>query len=130
VSANQPAAALARDLGRAVAEARDELGSMPFFVRPMVKRGFRKRTGRTMDEWESICAAVATELERDDTSAVKRRRLIPELEKLRENFRTAPERAKRGGMGGKIEALAIVEERSAEREKLAIDLIAALAALA
>lgn len=122
------AAALTRELGREVAEARGDLGRMPFFVRPMVKRGFRKRTGKTMQEWESLCAAVAGELEAGDAAAVKRRRLVPDLERLRENFRTAPERAERG-MGSDAAAMAAVRERSSRREKLAGDLIAALSAL-
>lgn len=122
------AAALSREVARAVAESRGELGSMPFFVRPMVKRGFRKRTGRTMEEWERLCESVASELDAGDAAAVKRRRLIPELERLRESFRTAPERAERG-MGNNPAALAAVRERSTRREKLVGDLVDALASL-
>jgi hypothetical protein len=119
------AAALSREVARAVRESRAELASMPFFVRPMVKRGFRKRTGRSIQDWEARLAAVASTLESGDATP---RDLIADLERLRENFRTAPERAKRG-MGDNPAALAEVRARSGRRESLVGDLIAALSAL-
>ena len=120
------AVALARDVARAVAAARAELASMPFFVRPMVKRGFRKRTGRGMEEWERLCQSFANELESTGKAAAPRRDLIADLDRLKENFRTAPERAERG-MGGDAKAMAAVRERSAERVSLIDELIEAVA---
>ena len=118
-------AALARALRQAVDDAEAELARMPFFVRPMVKHGFASRTGRSYGAWRDVLDAVAAA----GTPAAARARqpdLAGDLERLAENFRTAPERARKG-MGADAEAMRAVEERARAREAAARALAAWLA---
>lgn len=110
-------ASLIAAVQRVLDETEREYGQMPFFVRPMVRRGFAKRTGRDFDAWRALLAAAA------------RGQLAPglaaALDQLAEHYRGAPERAKRG-MGATGAQLAIVEQRSRERAEAALALRAAL----
>lgn len=113
------------------ATARD-LDRMPFFVRPMVKRGFAKRTGRSLGQWRDLASQVrhATLSSPDIGDALLALRRHPnlrvDLEVLAKDYRDAPERARRAMKG---DALARATERSVERERIVRDLIDTLAKL-
>ncbi len=94
-----------------------EYGQMPFFVRPMVKRGFTRRTGRDFAAWRAVLASAA----RGQIEPALR----DALDQLADHYRGAPERARRG-MGATGAQLAIVEQRSRERAEAALALRAAL----
>jgi hypothetical protein len=100
----------------ALAETEREYAQMPFFVRPIVRRGFVKRTGRDFEAWRTLLAAAR----RGDQA----RELGDALAALAEHYRGAPERAKRGM--AKPEELAIIEQRSKARAEAALALRAAL----
>ena len=67
---------------------------MPFFVRPMARGGFERRTGARMEQWEKDLGDLARALE-TGKPAGPFRSLVPRLERMIESFRTAPERASR-----------------------------------
>jgi len=110
-----------QDLIAAVQRALDateaEYAQMPFFVRPMVRRGFAKRTGRDFAAWRALLADAARGTARPELPAA--------LAALADHYRGAPERAKRG-MGATAEQLRVVEERSRARAAAADALRAAL----
>jgi hypothetical protein len=108
-------AALAAAVRRAIDDAEAELEDMPFFVRPLVRRGFASRTGRSYDEWRAALAAPAPAL-------------VDDLAKLADNFATAPERARKGPAGSSADAMKLIAERCAARERAVHALIAALRA--
>jgi hypothetical protein len=86
-------ASLIAALRRALAEVEAEFGEMPFFVRPMVKRGFVSRTGHDLDAWRRLLDEAGRNAEAPT--------LKGDLDKLIDNFLGAPERAKKGmGAGG------------------------------
>jgi hypothetical protein len=96
-----------------------DFGSMPFFVRPMVRRGFAGRTGQDLEEWRRLASALLSEVRSDTEPARVRERhpgLREKLERLAENYRTAPERASRG-MGALAGTLQSVTEASRRREQ-------------
>ncbi|HWO25464.1 MAG TPA: hypothetical protein VNO30_42285 [Kofleriaceae bacterium] len=101
----------------ALAETEAEYAQMPFFVRPLVRRGFAKRTGRDFAAWRALLA--------DARRGQRTRELAAALAALAEHYRGAPERAKRG-MGATPEQLAIIEQRSRARADAAVTLAAAL----
>lgn len=101
----------------ALDETEREYAQMPFFVRPMVKRGFAKRTGRDFAAWRALLA--------DARRGQRTREVTDALAALAEHYRGAPERAKRG-MGATAEQLAIVEQRSHARAEAALALHAVL----
>lgn len=103
----------------ALAETEAEYAQMPFFVRPMVKRGFTKRSGHDFGEWRALLA--------DGKRGQRTRELADALAALAEHYRGSPERAKRG-MGASGAQLAIVEQRSRARSEAALALRAALTA--
>lgn len=103
----------------ALAETEAEYAQMPFFVRPMVKRGFAKRTGRDFAAWRTLLA--------DGRRGQRTRELADALALLADHYRGAPERAKRG-MGATAAQLAIVQQRSAARAEAAVALRSALSA--
>jgi hypothetical protein len=94
-----------------------EYAQMPFFVRPMVKRGFTKRTGRDFAAWRALLSGARR--------GERTRELADALALLAEHYRGAPERAKRG-MGATAAQLEIVEQRSRARAEAAVALRAAL----
>jgi hypothetical protein len=104
-------------LDAALAETEREYAQMPFFVRPLVKRGFAKRTGRDFAAWRALLA--------DGRRGQRTRELIDALAALAEHYRGAPERAKRG-MGATANQLVIVEQRSRARAEAALALRDAL----
>ena len=105
---------------RALAETDDEYAQMPFFVRPMVRRGFVKRTGYDFARWRELLAAARRGQPQPS--------LVTALAALGEHYRGAPERAKRGmGGGGTAAQVAAVEERSRVRAEAALALRTALA---
>ena len=112
-------AELIRAVDTALAETEREYEQLPFFVRPLIQRGFSKRTGRDIAGWRMLLAQAG----RGD----RPRALIDGLAALAEHYRGAPERARRG-MGATAAQLAIVEQRSRERAAAVEALRAALAA--
>ncbi len=98
---------------------------MPFFVRPMVKAGLRKRTGKSIDEWKAIASQLAGAADADARARVVARHpgLVADLERLADHYRTAPERAGRAMKGAALER---VTAQSKEREQTVRDLIADL----
>jgi phosphatidylserine/phosphatidylglycerophosphate/cardiolipin synthase-like enzyme len=94
----------------AAVEAEHEYAQMPFFVRPLVKRGFEKRTGRGFAAWRALLA--------DARRGQRTRELADALRALAEHYQGAPARARRG-MGATTAQLAIVEQRSRVRSDAA-----------
>jgi len=122
------AAEALRQLRKTLESTKGELGNMPFFVRPMVKKGFERRTGRSMDGWLERIAELIMAMEAgsiDSALALRSRdpRLADDLAALADHFRTAPERAKRGMSGPALDAVA---KRSADRERTVVATRAAL----
>lgn len=114
-----------RGLRRALESTRGDLTSMPFFVRPMVKKGFARRTGATVDQWLERIGELITKIDAGrigDPGELRRHypELSASLAALADNFRTAPERAKRGMKGAGDKALELVRERSKRREQAAV----------
>jgi hypothetical protein len=103
MSSDRPA--LVAAVVRALDDTEREYAQMPFFVRPMVRRGFEKRTGHDLAGWRALLARVGD-------------RPAPELDRplaaLAEHYRGAPERARRG-MGARPDELREVEARSTAR---------------
>ena len=102
-----------------LAETEAEYAEMPFFVRPMVRRGFEKRTGRDLAAWRALLA--------DARRGQRVRELADGLAALAEHFAGAPARAKRG-MGASGAQLAMLEQRARVRGEAALALRAALLA--
>lgn len=100
-------------------ETEQEYAQMPFFVRPMVRRGFTKRTGRDFSAWRALLA--------DAHRGQRTAELAAALAALAEHYRGAPERAKRG-MGASSAELAVVAQRSRVRGEATLALRAALLA--
>ena len=104
---------------RAAIDATDrDWGELPFFVRPMVRRGFRQRTGHDVDGWRALLAAAARGTPATDLPAA--------LDALVEHWRGAPERARKG-MSGSPAQLAEIERRLAPRIAAALALRALVA---
>lgn len=93
--------AAARAVDDALVAMDAEYAQMPFFVRPMVRGGFARRTGRDLASWRQAVAAP--------TAA-----LLPDLARLAAHFRDAPARARRG-MGARADELVEIERRAAAR---------------
>ena len=101
----------------ALAETEAEYAQMPFFVRPLVRRGFARRIGRDFAAWRALLAEARR--------GQRTRELALALAALAAHYRGAPERAKRG-MGATPEQLAIIEQRSCARADAAVALASAL----
>ncbi len=101
----------------ALAETEREYAAMPLFVRPLVRRGFGKRTGRDFAAWRVLLA--------DARRGQRTQELVAALARLAEHYFGAPERAKRG-MGATADQLVIVEQRSRARGNAALALRTAL----
>lgn len=91
---------------------------LPFFVRPMVRRGFVQRTGHDVGAWRGLLADVAR--------GADPRGFVPALDALIANWRGAPERAQKG-MGGTPAQVAVIEERVRPRIEAALALRALIA---
>lgn len=102
---------------RVLAETESEYGRMPFFVRPMVKRGFVKRTGHDFAAWRALLADARRGMRHVQAAAA--------LDRLAEHYRGMPERAKRG-MGASSAQLATIEDLARTRAEAAMVLRAAL----
>ena len=108
---------------RALAETEGEYAEMPFFVRPMVRRGFVKRTGHDFARWRELLTATRRGQHQPS--------LVTALADLGEHYRGAPERARRGmGSGGTAAQFVVVESRSRVRAKTTLALRSALNKLA
>jgi hypothetical protein len=95
-----------------------DFSSMPFFVRPMVRGGFERRTGQSLEAWRQLASTLVSQVKPDTTPARVREshpRLREHLEQLAENYRTAPERAAKGM--GMLAGLQRVQETSRRREE-------------
>ncbi len=104
---------LAAAVIRALDDSEAELREMPFFVRPLVRRGLASRTGRSFDDWRRALTAPAPDL-------------LDGLARLADHFRTAPERARRGPAGRSTEAMQVIQARADAREGAVRALIASL----
>lgn len=102
---------------RALDETEAEYGQLPFFVRPMVRHGFVKRTGRDFARWRSALSEAARGTIDPGLPAA--------LAALGEHYRGAPDRARRG-MGANAPQLAEVEARSRGRAEAVAALVAAI----
>ena len=108
---------LAMDVRRSLEETHAEYAQMPFFIRPLVRRGFIKRTGFELAAWLQLLDAAA----RGEPTAV----LSRSLPALATHFDGAPSRAKRG-MGARPDELIEVERRARTRAASVRALLAAL----
>lgn len=97
----------------AVVDTFAEYARLPFFVRPLVRRGFAQRTGYDREGWLALLAGALDA------------RAVPALERLAAHYDTAPERARRG-MGAAADELREVERRAAARATAVRALAAAL----
>jgi hypothetical protein len=117
-----------RALLRAVEDTEHDLNSMPFFVRPMAKKGLASRTGLDLDGWSSLALDMVRRAEAGaDASELLavRSDLQGRLEALADNYATAPERAAKG-MGRIPSVLERIKKSSAEREAAVRGVIGAL----
>lgn len=105
-------AKLAADVRKILDETEAEYAQMPFFIRPMIKRGFAKRTGLDFAGWRIRLASA-----KPGDAALRK-----SLHLLAEHYRGAPERARKG-MGATAEQLVEIEQRSRKRA----DVVMALA---
>ena len=122
------ARALAEQLLEVIEDSIADLDRMPFFVRPMVKRGYKKRTNRSMDQWLQTARGLMARLERggeeitqagvwgSDTS------LSLDLAALIENYRTTPARAARGMSKVAPATIRMLEQTMERREQTVRDL--------
>lgn len=101
------------DVETALDETEREYAQLPFFVRPLVRRGFGKRTGRDFAGWRALLA--------DARSGQRTEELAAALGALAEHYRGAPERARRGA-GATAAQLEVVEQRSRARADAALAL--------
>ncbi|MBN1204730.1 MAG: hypothetical protein JXB05_07380, partial [Myxococcaceae bacterium] len=98
-------------------ETERDFTSMPFFIRPMVRRGFASRTGMSLDAWQRLAQELLSQVRSGaEPSQVRERhpRLREALGQLAENYRTAPERASRGMGGGALQAVTASARRREE----------------
>lgn len=100
---------------RALDETAQEYRQMPFFVRPMVRRGFAKRTGHDFASWRTLLD--------DARRGHGLLALAAALAALADHYRGAPARARRG-MGASDAELQEVERRSTARADAAERLLA------
>jgi len=101
-----------------------DMKRMPFFVRPMAQKGIERRTGRSIQAWLRLVAEVTSTANQGASGVVAQwPRLPADLERLADNFRTAPERASRM-MGGA--AMKKLERDSADRARAVTRAIIAL----
>lgn len=108
-------ATLTAQVRKILAETEAEYAQMPFFIRPMIKRGFAKRTGLDFAGWRIRLETVKS------PDAALRKSLLA----LAEHYRGAPERAKKG-MGATAEQLVEIEVRSRKRAETVTALALAL----
>lgn len=111
-----------------LAETQADINRMPVFVRPMAKRGYRKRTGMSFAEWERF----ARDLERRLSAGLPRAKTVrPDsihfLQQLIENYRTAPQRAAK--FMRDPATLQTIRERTQTRLRSVEELVTALRAL-
>lgn len=111
-------AALIAAVRTAIDDTHAEYAQMPFFIRPMVRRGFAKRTGHDLDGWRRLLDDAA----RGTVSPG----LAGALAQLAAHYDGAPERAKKGM--AKAEELVEIERRSKARADAARALAAHVSA--
>ncbi len=113
VSDTLDGAALAKAAHAAVDDSEHDLDAMPFFIRPLARRSFEKRTGLSREEWREKIDTIHP----GDTPAAARARwtdAVEALTKLAEDFRAAPVRAKEK-MPDNVEALRVITASAASR---------------
>lgn len=126
------ARALAEQLIEVVEDTVADLDNMPFFVRPMVKRGYRKRTNRDLDQWLRAARDLVERLKQagDDATLAAAvggdAALTRDLLALQENYRTAPRRAARGMKKTAPATLKLLQQSMERRERTVADLHEAL----
>lgn len=112
----------ARQLREVLDDTESDFASMPFFVRPMVKRGFVKRTGRSLEQWRAVAASLGGAA---DAAAARGRHpdLIDGLARLADNYRTAPERAGKAMKGPALERVKVASTRREQAVRAVIDIL-------
>lgn len=130
-SAAAEAQALAERLADVLAQTEAETARLPLFVRPMARRGLRKKTGRTIEEWRRDLSDLLGHLERAGADEGAPAGLRPEWPKRREAlarlalyYREVPAEFARFTRDG--EAVRQVAEISAGREAAVTGLVAAM----
>ena len=107
-----------------------DLGRMPFFVRPMAKKGFARRTGLDHAGWLRLARTLCSECDAGKALpeiGASMPALVGQLESLADNYATAPERAAKG-MGKIPGVLERVTRESKERETAVREILARLRA--
>lgn len=122
------AAGGARRLIEILKDTKDDIDQMPIFVRPMAKRGYQKRTGMSLGQWERFAEDLQRRLNGDRYRAKTiRPDTISFLERLIDNYKTAPQRAARFMRDPAL--MDVIRQRTAERQRSIEGLISALRAL-
>lgn len=122
------AATGARHLIEILKDTRADIDRMPIFVRPMARRGYQKRTGMSFAEWERFADDLQRRLGGDRHRAKTiRSDTVHYLERLIENYRTAPQRAAKFMRDPAV--LDVIRKRTEDRRQSIEALIAALRAL-
>jgi hypothetical protein len=113
-------AALGRALRGVIDETDADFAAMPFLVRPFVRRGFGKASGRSLAEWRRL----GDQLAQAGGGALPAGELRAALEQLAAVFRETPGHARKSFAGADwLENLAL---RCGEREAVLRGLIAGL----
>lgn len=124
---------LAEQLLEVLEDTIEDLSLMPFFVRPMVRRGYKKRTGRSLEEWLASARRLIERLGDDAVTlagvTAGDAGLTGDLAALEENYRTAPRRAARGMRSTTPATLRVLEQRMERRQTTVAELLEALHAL-
>lgn len=128
------ALALCRKLQAVVEETGAGFNRLPVFVRPMARSGFRKKTGKSLDEWTRTLTLLAGQMESAALSPAAERSLrasLPELQsslgRLSVYFQEVPEEMAR--FSRDEELLRQVRQASAAQVAWIGELLAALEAL-
>lgn len=76
-------------------ETEEEIGQIPKMIRPVVKSGFKKQTGKTLEQWRQSSEAVAAALASGKPDSAELHALKTSLVHLAEYYQKAPEESKR-----------------------------------
>lgn len=108
-----------------IAESAADIARMPRLARPLVKRGFHKRTGMSHEQWRAFADELVHRLRVAAGAPVSvRADTVYRLERLLTNYRTAPERAARFIRDPKV--MEMVRERCQARADGVAQLLSAL----
>jgi NAD(P)-dependent dehydrogenase (short-subunit alcohol dehydrogenase family) len=125
---------LAQRLLGVIEETRGEMGRFPVFIRPMVRQGFKGKSGQSIQDWKRMLETLAGQLKQMANSAgrsgdfeagLPRLRLL--LGKLEVYYREAPQEA--GRFIKDAQALAELQQIATQRQGIIRDLLRALEGL-